>query len=216
MSNFISAVRASSVEIEFISWLSQVRAYQFILIFVHPTHHKYEQVAVQALSDPPFLCSRMGWGHSSTPGQEGRDRRPDQTPFSKISLVKKGFIQRHKRFNKKRKALFENFFILFFIGSMWSSLCGYSQQAFYNSEAATLLCNHAGLWWRWLFFAAVLCSSGIKTIKVPNWTGMRCTMVLGCICCCQLKQNRFFFFLLYWVLAPHFLLIFFLASFSPV
>lgn len=48
--------------------------------------------------------------------------------------------------------MFGNFFILFFISSMWSSRRGYSQQAFYNSEAATLLCNHTGFWYHWLFF----------------------------------------------------------------
>lgn len=115
VSNFISAVRTSSVWIWFISWLSQVHGYQFILIFVHPAHHKYNQVAVQALSDPPFLCSRMGWGHSSVPFQRGKTGGLIRPHFPKYHLSKrvpsKDTSAHTPCFKKKKKNLcFATFF----------------------------------------------------------------------------------------------------------
>lgn len=69
----------------------------------------------------------------------------------KYHLSKRVYIKdtsaRTPRLKKKHSC-----FLLFCISSMWSSRCGCSQQAFYNSEAAALLCNRTRFWWLWLFF----------------------------------------------------------------
>lgn len=65
--------------IHFVSLISvPFPTYNEFIISTEPTHvilplnsvsfsldQKYSQVSVPALSDPPFLCGRMGWGHSS-------------------------------------------------------------------------------------------------------------------------------------------------------
>lgn len=97
------------------------------------------------------LSCAAGWDEVTAPlrAKRGKTGGLIRSPFPKYHLSKSVSFKDTsactpllKKKQKKKKTLFGHFFILFSISSMWSSLCGYSQQAFYNSVATTLLCNH--------------------------------------------------------------------------
>lgn len=104
---FNSAVITSSLWIQSLSWhtssyLQKCTCSTFLFLSfllcpsptLFPSTINTTRCLSPALSDPPFLCGRMGWGHSSTQwlsakrGKSAGLIRPS-LPMTKISLVKR-------------------------------------------------------------------------------------------------------------------------------